>query len=358
MIDRLFSISYFAELVTSGSLVENVPEVRLLCPKDNKTYLVKCFDDKSNELVCSGEVSKDKVYKGIRQWYTKWRVEIYDEKDILIKQDILELKNKNVSIIMGSALGDTLAWFPYIEEFRKKHDCNIIVSCKHIDFFKENYTDIVFVPYEVPIYNAYAQYILRIAWDSNPVVHPQPIDYIPLQQWSADILGIPFKEIRPKIVIPIGARPFNDKYVCLCEYVSGELNNWAEKDGYQNIVDYLNKQGYKVVAISLEPNTLSGVIDKTGCTLQEAMVYLKYADFFVGGSTGLAWLSWAIGCYVFMINSYTPHFHEFQENCTHIWEKDFTIEKFCTTNEEVQQVQKHPVKAEVVINAINKHINK
>ena len=43
-------------------------------------------------------------------------------------------KGKRVMICFDSkAIGDTLAWFPYVEEFRKKHNCEVIVSIfKHI----------------------------------------------------------------------------------------------------------------------------------------------------------------------------------------------------------------------------------
>ena len=30
----------------------------------------------------------------------------------------------------SKAIGDTLAWFPYVEEFRKKHECEVVVSTK------------------------------------------------------------------------------------------------------------------------------------------------------------------------------------------------------------------------------------
>jgi hypothetical protein len=45
----------------------------------------------------------------------------------------------------SSAIGDTLAWFPYLEEFRKKHNCELVVSTFHNEWFIKTYKDIEFV---------------------------------------------------------------------------------------------------------------------------------------------------------------------------------------------------------------------
>jgi len=57
------------------------------------------------------------------------------------------------------------------------------------------------------------------------------------------------------------------------------------------VVDYLNSKGYKVVVISKEESELNGIIDKTNLNLTETMRILKHATFFMGLSSGLAWLA-------------------------------------------------------------------
>lgn len=37
------------------------------------------------------------------------------------------------------ALGDTIAWIPYVKIFMEKHDCKIICSTFHNDLLKINY---------------------------------------------------------------------------------------------------------------------------------------------------------------------------------------------------------------------------
>ena len=42
------------------------------------------------------------------------------------------------------------------------------------------------------------------------------------------------------------------------------------------------------------------------------------AEFFIGVSSGLSWLSWALDTHVVMISDVTPINHEFQSNITRI----------------------------------------
>ena len=62
------------------------------------------------------------------------------------------------------------------------------------------------------------------------------------------------------------------------------------------------------------------MVNKTGnFSIEDRMIDLKYADFFIGVSSGLAWLSWAVKTHVFMINGFTFPENEFQSGCTHIY---------------------------------------
>ena len=44
-------------------------------------------------------------------------------------------------------MGDTLAWTPQVVEFQKKHDCEVIVSTFHNEWFEglEKYKNIKFI---------------------------------------------------------------------------------------------------------------------------------------------------------------------------------------------------------------------
>ena len=63
----------------------------------------------------------------------------------------------------SKAIGDTLAWFPYVEEFRKKHECEVVISTFHNEWFENNpeYKNIKFVKPEESV-NSYVHY--KIGW--------------------------------------------------------------------------------------------------------------------------------------------------------------------------------------------------
>ncbi|PIV84052.1 MAG: autotransporter strand-loop-strand O-heptosyltransferase, partial [Candidatus Moranbacteria bacterium CG17_big_fil_post_rev_8_21_14_2_50_44_12] len=63
----------------------------------------------------------------------------------------------NVIIAMGSkALGDTIAWIPYVEEFRKKHNCNVYCSTWWNNVL--DYPDIHFIKPGDAVNDVYASY--------------------------------------------------------------------------------------------------------------------------------------------------------------------------------------------------------
>ena len=70
---------------------------------------------------------------------------------------------------------------------------------------------------------------------------------------------------------------------------------------------------------------MKNIIDKTGdIPLYDRIVDLKHAEFFIGVSSGLAWLSWAVGTHTVMISDFTPPWHEFQSNITRIYNPRYT----------------------------------
>ena len=62
--------------------------------------------------------------------------------------------------IDASALGDNIAWISYVEEFRKKHNCNVICSTFYNDLFIDSFPNIHFIKPNIEIKNVYAQYYI------------------------------------------------------------------------------------------------------------------------------------------------------------------------------------------------------
>jgi len=124
MEERKFVVDYYVRTSFENQNEELVSE----CPKisviENITnnYIVKCFDNITENLICKGNLKSNDTYIGARQWFTYWRVEVWDDKETeLLHTDIFNPTNQVISIVFDlDELGGTLAWIPYVEEFRKK----------------------------------------------------------------------------------------------------------------------------------------------------------------------------------------------------------------------------------------------
>jgi autotransporter strand-loop-strand O-heptosyltransferase len=62
------------------------------------------------------------------------------------------------------------------------------------------------------------------------------------------------------------------------------------------------------------------------------MNYIHHSEFFIGLSSGLSWLAWAINKHVVMISNFTEEDHEFTTNCTRIVNKSVCNSCWNNTN--------------------------
>ena len=287
----------------------------------NKQYLVKFFNHKTNECIWQDTISNNMWTSPTPQYFIKWRIEVWDNGN-KIKEHIFDCTNKRVYIHLDSkSLGDTIAWFPYVEEFRKIHNCKVICSTFHNDWFKKEYPKIEFVKPNTPPKDSHAMY--RIGWfykEKNIIDTKNPLNpqIQPLQKTASDILGIPYKEVKPLITLPNKPSNFQEDYVVISPHATKHAAYWNHKGGWQTIIDWLNGAGYKVVMISHEKlgdtwhdsklgGTLTGVIDKTGdeYPFSDRFVDLKHAKLVIGGSSGLAWISWALNTPTLIITGHS-----------------------------------------------------
>jgi autotransporter strand-loop-strand O-heptosyltransferase len=304
-----------------------------------KSYIVKFIDTKFDKVIHESEITNNMWTKTSIQYFVWWRVEVYDkETEELVFEHDFNLKNKRVYIHLdSSAIGDTLAWFPYINEFRKKHNCHVVCSTFHNKWFKDEYPELEFVEPSTEVFDLYAMY--TIGWyydDDRKVVDTKiPIEFKqhPLGQTSTSILGLEYFELRPKLSLPKKSRQIEGKYVVIAPHASAHAKYWNHPGGWQAVIDYLNDKGYKVVMITSEKlgdvwhdsklgGTLKGVINKTGnYPIENRMIDMKYADAFIGVGSGLSWLAWSIGTPVIMISGFSEPYTEFLE-CERVFNYD------------------------------------
>lgn len=308
-----FKVDYVPTLPLEG----NNPKVSII-GESNEKFFIKFINKKNNELIYSGVCGVNQTMVGQRQWFTEWVIHIYNQKGELIYIDEYDPTFKTVFIKLDAhALGDSIAWIPYIEEFRKKYNCTMICSTFWNRLFENEYPEILFVEPNTKISNIYTQIYVG-ANESNNIKY-SPIKSInnPLQKVASEILGLPFKEIKTKITSPEEPSIFGGKYVTLSEFGSKPEKSWG--NSWQPVVDFLNKKGYQVIVISKEPTKLNNVINKTGnIPIEDRIKDIQSADFHLGVSSGLSWLAWSLGTHVVMVSDFTPYYHEFQSNITRI----------------------------------------
>jgi autotransporter strand-loop-strand O-heptosyltransferase len=196
---------------------------------------------------------------------------------------------------------------PYVEEFQKKHDCKVIVSTFKNFLFEKEYPMLEFVAPGTTVNNLYAMY--RLGWFYDKNREPVLPNTIPLQQTATNILGLPYKEIKPRIV--------NSRVHLALKQVAIATNSTAgckfwTREGWQEVINYLHGEGYKVINTSLEDNPFDNCEPLSDKSMTNTMTTIYNSRFFIGLSSGLSWLAWALDTPVIMISNFTDADHEFK----------------------------------------------
>jgi autotransporter strand-loop-strand O-heptosyltransferase len=292
------------------------PFIEIVGESDNQ-FEIKVYDNKTNELVYTNTLGVNHWVKLNKEYYVEWRTEI-SEGGKLIYNNVLDLSGRRVYISFGSkSLGDTMAWMPICDEFRKKHNCELIVSTFLNNLFVDQYPEIQFMEPGEVVHNIYAQY--RLGWfynedgTYNTNSHKKDFKEIPLQQTASDILGLDHVEVRPKLKLPT---PNKKKKVGLGVHSTAQSKYWNNPDGWQAVVDHLNALGYECMIYSKEGdgymgnNYPEGVTVFQGQGLQSVINDMVNCEFFIGLSSGLSWLAWACELPVVLISGFSEKWAE------------------------------------------------
>lgn len=289
----------------------------------NEKYKVNFIDDDKNSTVYSSEISNNCWSKANIKYYKKWRLEVCDKNGNVIRSEILDLKDKKVKITIDSnSLGDILAWVPYAAKFAKKHSCEVHCFTASKDLFAEQ-DGVKFFNFGADsgeIYQASYRigYFMSDEWHNNI---PKKANLLSLQQVPAEILGLDFEHIRPKLKINDKTRKIKNKYVCIATQSTAQCKYWNNENGWDSVVEYLQEKGYEVICIDKYANFGSGknfnkipknATNKTGeLPLQERITDLLHCEFFIGLGSGLSWLAWSLNKPVILISGFSKPMAEF-----------------------------------------------
>ena len=311
--------------------------------KHDKQYKVLIENLDTNKVIHNTIISNNMWTRTNDKYFIRWGIKVYDlSTNELVFEHQYNPKDKRVYIHLDSdAIGDTLAWFPYVEEFRKKWNCHVVVSTFKNKWFESKYPELEFTTPGESVPDLYAMYGLGWFYNDDKTFNSQriPCDFkpLPLQETSTKILGLNYNEIKPILDFQDAGRPIEEKYVVIAPHASAHAKYWNHPGGWQKIIDTLNVKGYKVMMITQEPlndewhdsklgGTLLNVVNETGdFPIETRMNQIKHAEAFIGVGSGLSWLAWAINTPVVLISGFSESYTEF-EDC----ERVATPEGNCT----------------------------
>ena len=284
-------------------------------------YSVNFIDRKTNTTVFETEVNRNCWAKPNIKYYVDWKVQMVDKSTGHTTVYDLNLEDKRVYIALDSkSLGDTLAWIPYVDEFRKKHSCKVICSTFWNDLFISEYPEIQFVKPGDTVHNLIAMYVIGLFYTDSGfdiTKHPTNPIHISLQQIASDILGLSNVEVRPKVKHP--EVDVDSKLITIATHSTAQSKYWNNPFGWQQVVDWLKERGYTVKLLSQEEDGYMGNRNPIGVeqfpksSIDKVIEELKRSKAFIGISSGLSWLSWAVGTPTVMISGFTEPFNEMQD---------------------------------------------
>ena len=280
---------------------------------------------------------KGGMVSSTKKYFVPFLIDVWLEKPDGTREDILHhelsLTGRPVLVQLPvGTLGDTIAWLP--AAIRLAQQTGAKVSCSVADVIlplvKEANPDITLVGHDEAQANKtftsafYASYNIGLFFTDTELTH-QPTDFrhVGLHRTAAYILGVdPWNDNPPGITIQDGdTPPIEGPYVVIATQASTQCKYWNNPAGWQEVIGFLKSAGYRVICIDQKTFHGTGYVynhiphgaeDETGSRpLSERARWLKHASFFIGLSSGLAWLAHASGTPVVMISGFTHPNNEF-----------------------------------------------
>ena len=305
----------------------------LLPPREKGQWRVRLRDLDTGNILFQSDV-KGAFVASAKRFYVRFGVEVWELDDAGTATSVLsheyDARDREILIQFPiGTLGDILAWFPYAARFGEVRGCRLTVTMSDliIPLLKDAYPAIRFVTHEQVAEEhiaeqSYASYSLGLFFDDKENIW-QPTDFrhVGLHRTAGYILGVDPTEEPPRLGIPDEGRPIEQPYVAIAVQSSTQCKYWNNPFGWRELVSFLKARGYRVVCIDQKPIHGTGITwnhlphgseDETGDrSLAERVRWLRHAEFFIGLSSGLAWLAWAAGVKVVMISGFTHPTNEF-----------------------------------------------
>ena len=314
--DGIFESKIYGETGIEGLRLDFNFGLRLDVPEGNFHVRISDFD--TEQVIFDEHVSGGRLLS-VEHYFVRWHVEVFlDEEKIF--EHTFDVEGQPVAVMSKfDTLGDTLAFVNYFNEFRRIHHCKLQVCvpevlrelighlCPGIEMIDEI------------TFQTYATYYVFMVAAPYPDF-PDDFRIMPLNRVGGIFFGIDY--LPPKPEFKPTAPPVTDEaYVCIGIQANSARKSWLYPNGWDIVVGYLKSLGYRVFCIDKNAREVSdgftirkpeGAEDFTGDRpLMERANMLYHAEFFIGLSSGLAWIADAVNCPVVMICGFSQEWHEF-----------------------------------------------
>lgn len=293
--------------------------LRLEVPTGN--WHAKISDLDSGEIVFDKDISDVRLHS-LESYYINWHVELFLDGEKIFTHTF-NAEGKVVLIYFPRiGIGDILAMLPYADEFRRRNKCRVSVIMRNDlrELAAYLYPELLQTE-QIVIDVNYATY--RMIMPSNILpIWPADVRNYPLGRIAEVALGVQ-KLLNKRRFEPTMPSVTNDPYVCISVQASAVRKGWLYPNGWDIVVNYLKSLGYRVFCIDryveckddeleLVNRKPEGAEDFTGdFSLLERANMIYYADFFIGLSSGLAWIADTVNCPVVMICGFSKNWSEF-----------------------------------------------
>lgn len=321
--------------------------IRVKFPSDGEPWRIIFKDLDTGTILYNQDIEPNSYVTSLKKYFIRFQLQIFRKADFdtfvsaaqenpaiaederYLPKPIFEhnydTSGKTVMIELPvPTLGDAIGWMPYAEKFRVQHDCHVVavLDPKFIPIFEKTYPQIEFTTRDkVCEYKPYATYYLGLFFKGDTNNQPCDFRHVGLHRTAGYILGVDPTGEKPRFDLS-APRIIKEPYVCIAAQSSSQCKYWNNPRGWREVVQFLKDAGYRVLCIDKEHEHGTGLVwnhipygaeDFTGShPLQDRINLIKDADFFVGLSSGLAWLAWGCGVPVVMISGFTHPTNEFE----------------------------------------------
>jgi autotransporter strand-loop-strand O-heptosyltransferase len=321
--------------------------LRLLLPLyETERWHVRAWDALTGTLLADTSV-KGGTIESAKKYFIDFGVEIQFDGQIVFSHRYCAKNQKVLIMLPGETLGDSIAWMPAIIGFLARHQCKLTIRMASyvIPLFVGSHAKFVSRDEECDADQQYATYYIGLFMEDKIRIW-NPVDYrvVGLMDTAKHILGVTNSDVSiPPLLNKVynTPRPIKEPYVCIAAQATAAAKMWLNPYGWMQTIAQIKSDGYRVICIDKSLACGDGIMwnfappgaeDFTGENpLLERMELIWHSQFFIGCSSGLAWLAWALGKPVVLISGFTNPATEFQtpyrvinmHACNSCWNEHF-----------------------------------